>query len=102
MHGEERQHLAVVEPETRQLILRPGVGVPEAIPAPFAVKHNGCVQPIAQQLQVALERCARNFQIGKQIVKAHAAALMNQLIDPIDALDGIHETGIEATVGATR
>ena len=62
----------------------------KAIGVVIAVVDDGRIHAVAQVLQVALERGARDLQLSLQGLKRHPAARLDQQLDPVKAFSAVH------------
>jgi len=94
-HGQERMHLARVEPQAGQFVLGAAVGMRgvEAVAAgatSISVPDDRRIEPVAHVFEVALERGARYFQRRHEIDKGHQAPVVDHLVDLVETLSAIH------------
>ena len=92
VHAQQGVDLALAEPQPRQLVAgraRAGPGG-EAIEVVGAVVDDRRVHPVAQVLQVALERGARHLELLGERLEAHAAAVADQQLDLVEAFGAVH------------
>jgi hypothetical protein len=95
LHGQERMDFARVEPQAGQFVLRAAVRVRgvEAVAAAsstMAIPDNGRIEPVAHVFEVALQGGARDFQHGHEIDEGHELAIVDHLVDLVEALSAIH------------
>ena len=65
-------------------------GFAETIATAVTIEHNRCIHPVAQILQIARKRRARDFQLGKQIGKRHHAAIADQQFNLVETFGRVH------------
>ena len=61
-----------------------------AVPAGLGVVDDRRVEAIAHVLEIALERRERDLELVEENVARDDAALVQQLVDPVEALRSIH------------
>jgi hypothetical protein len=97
MHRQQRVDLSLGKPQAGQFVLhlpsvaRIGHGEPVAIAV--AVIDDGRIEPLAQVLEVALQRGAADAELVHQVGEGHAAAVADQQFDFVEALSSIHTSG---------
>ena len=62
----------------------------EAISSEITIPHDGCVQSFTHVLEITLERSLRYFQLVNESLYRDRAALVEQLVDSIEAFGAIH------------
>src|SRR5207247_3430748 len=90
VHAEERIRLAGVEPQARQLVARTCARLAEAVAVRLAVPFDRRVEALAHVLQVALERRRRNPEGRSQGRKRNRPAVLQELVDLVEALESFH------------
>src|SRR5438552_6565831 len=90
IHAEERVRLASVEPQARQLVARTCPRSSEAVAVRLAVPFDRRVEALAHVLQVALERRRRNPEGRSQGGKRNRPAVLQELVDLVEALESFH------------
>ncbi len=95
VHGQQRVDLVLAEPHARQLVAGARRrALVEAVAVVEGVVDDGRVQPVAQVLQVALERGRRDGQLLAQRREAHAAAAAQQHLDLVEAFGAVHRVSL--------
>src|SRR5256885_16710848 len=90
VHAEERVRFAGVEPQAGQLVARTGAWSSEAVAVRLAVVLDRRVEAILHVLQVALERRRRNPEERPQGRKRDRPAILQELVDLVEALESFH------------
>src|SRR5216117_1955587 len=90
VHAEERVRLAGVEPQARQLVARTRARLAEAVAVCLAVPFDRRVEALAHVLEVALEGRRRNPEGRSQGGKRHRLAVLQELVDLVEALESFH------------
>src|SRR5690606_18222384 len=99
MHGEQREDLLVVEPEARQLVLRPDARLLEPIATGLPVEHDRGMQPVAHVVDVPRQSRPRHLERGHQVLAGDRSALAHELVDTVVALGLVHSRAILAAPG---
>jgi hypothetical protein len=75
-----------------QFVLGAAVGVRgvEAVAAGVPVPDDGCIEPVAHVFEVALQGGARDFQRGHEVDEGHELAVVDHLVDLVEALSTVH------------
>jgi len=94
VHRQQRVDLVFAEPQARQLVARrvarAGLRGAEAVAVVRGVVGDRRAQPVAQVLQVALERRRRHAELGLQRREADAAAAAQQQFELVEAFGAAH------------
>ena len=91
VHRQQRAQLLGVEPQAGQLPERAVLDlVVEAVGLLVTVVEDRGVEAVAQVVEVALERGARDFELLHELLGAHEAARLQQLLDPVEAFEAFH------------
>src|SRR5712691_8271031 len=90
VHAEERVRLACGEPQARQLVARTRARFSEAVAVRLAVVLDRRVEAILHVLEVALQRRRRNPEGRLQGGKRNRLAVLQQLLDLVEALETFH------------
>src|SRR5439155_6836627 len=90
VHAEERVRFAGVEPQARQLVARTRARVAEVVTIRFAVVLDRRVETIFHVLDVALQRRRRNPERRSQGRKRNRPAVLQELVDLVEALETFH------------
>src|SRR5712691_11530466 len=90
VHAEKRVRLAGVEPQAGQLVARTRARLSEAVAVRLAVVLDRRVETTLHVLGVALQRRARNPERGLQGRERHHLAVLQKLVDLVEALETFH------------
>src|SRR6267143_718037 len=90
VHAQQRVRLAGVEPQARQLVARTRARLSEAVAVRLAVVFDRRVEAVLHVLEVALERRRRNPEGRSQGGKRNRPAVLQQLLDLVEALETFH------------
>src|SRR5438445_5228589 len=90
VHAEERIRLAGVEPQARQLVARTRARLAEAVAVRLAVPFDRRVEALAHVLEVALEGRRRNPERRLQGRKRNGPAVLQELVDLVEALESFN------------
>src|SRR5213596_2744590 len=94
VHAEERVRLAGVEPQARQLVARTRARLSEAVAVRLAIVLDRRVEAVLHVLEVALQRRRRNPEGKSQGGKRHRLAILQELLDLVEALETFHSTSL--------
>ena len=88
---EEGPELGLVQPQPGEGVARRGRGrLREPVPARLPIPCDRGVQPVAEILEVALERGARDFELLEKRLDRDHPPLAQQGIDPVEAFGPVH------------
>jgi hypothetical protein len=95
VHGQQRVDLPVAEPQAGQLAGALAAVVAETVGVVQAVVDDRRIQPLAQVLQVALQRRAGHLQLGAQGLETDAPAVADQQLDLVEAFGAVHAADLK-------
>ena len=91
-----RVRFGAVEPQAGQCVARPDTRLLlEAVTAGVRIPDDRCVVPIAHVFEIALERRGGNLELVEKNIARHDTALVEQLVDAIEALGAVHVSAPE-------
>src|SRR5256885_5657451 len=90
VHAQERVRLAGVEPQARQLVAWTRARLTEAVAVRLAVPFDRRVEALAHVLEVAFKRRRRDPEGGLQGGKRNGPAVLQELVDLVEALESFH------------
>src|SRR6267143_383847 len=90
VHAQQRVRLAGVEPQARQLVARTRARLAEAVAVQLPVVLDRRVEAVLHVLEVALQRRRRNPEGRLQGGKRNRLAVLQELLDLVEALETFH------------
>src|SRR3989442_4129796 len=90
VHAEERIRFARVEPQARQLVAGTRARLAEAVAVRLAVPFDRRVEALAHVLEVAFKRRRRDPEGRLQGRKRNRPAVLQELVDLVEALESFH------------
>src|SRR5882762_3236815 len=90
VHAEERVRFACVEPQARQLVARTRTRSSEVVTIRLAVVLDRRVEAVLHVRDVALQRRRRNPEGRLQGGKRNRPAVLQKLLDLVEALETFH------------